>query len=550
MSRNLSEPFPGADALGPFKSIYLALLDAVNETFGLDPSVILNLTLILAAVGTFMHYASGHIYRYAQKICLSNIHINDDDQLYAQTMRWMTDNQLSTHKFRSVKATTPQKSSWEDEEDATKTIGQSFDPDRLISYRSIIGRLPIRLQPFEGSHIFRHRGSWIMFRHRVHKGSALLMDPREKGSLDLECFGRSLAAIERLLEDIQTYNLERSMSTTTVFRAITSMREMIRWTKVVERPSRDIRTVILTREKKQALLQDVNEYLHPKTRRWYANHGVPYRRGYLFSGAPGTGKTSLTSALAGVFGLDIYVLSLLDPAMNESQLMRLLSEVPSRCIVLLEDVDAAGLGKRANTSGMANRQKAGQTQELLNELTSAESKLTASGISLSGLLNAIDGVSSHEGRILVMTTNTPDALDKALTRPGRVDMHIHFELPSHAEIEELFLSMYTDDLNKAPQSSETPDKSSMANGNVKANSSKHIAPSEDKILSDLRIASDEKTQEQARQFAKAIPEGMLSLAAIQGFMLGYKSNPEEACNRVNTWAAERVKEIEAEKEGG
>ena len=296
MARNRSDPFPGAEMLGPFKAVYLALLDAVNDTFGLDPALILNLTLILAAVFTFLHYASGNVYRYAKKVCLSSIHINDDDQLYAQTMRWMTDNQLSTHRFRSVKATTPQKSSWEDEEDATKTIGQSFDPDRLISYRSIIGRLPIRLQPFEGSHVFRHRGSWIVFRHRIHKGSAIIMDPREKGALDLECFGRSLAPIERLLEDIQTYNLERSMSTTTVFRAIASMRDIIRWTKVVSRPSRDIRTVILQKEKKQALLQDVNEYLHPKTRRWYANHGIPYRRGYLCRSAPETYTSLLTKS--------------------------------------------------------------------------------------------------------------------------------------------------------------------------------------------------------------------------------------------------------------
>ena len=130
--------------------------------------------------------------------------------------------------------------------------------------------------------MFRHRGVWILFRHRVHQGSPLLpQDAREKGYIHIECLGRSLDPIEKLLGDVQTYNLERSMSTTTVFRALTAMGGMLRWVKVVSRPSREIRTVILDREKKHALLQDINEYLHPRTRRWYANHGIPYRRGYL-----------------------------------------------------------------------------------------------------------------------------------------------------------------------------------------------------------------------------------------------------------------------------
>ena len=273
-------------ALRPLQSLHQALLTTFHETFGLDPTGFVNTLLTLAALATFLHYASGHFYRYAQRVCLSSVHINEDDQLYAQVMRWMTDHQLPTRAFRSVKATTPQKSSWEDEEDATRRIdrggGGELDPAKLISYRSIIGRLPIRLQPFEGSHVFRHRGVWILFRHRVHQGSPLLpQDAREKGYIHIECLGRSLDPIEKLLGDVQTYNLERSMSTTTVFRALTAMGGMLRWVKVVSRPSREIRTVILDREKKHALLQDINEYLHPRTRRWYANHGIPYRRGYL-----------------------------------------------------------------------------------------------------------------------------------------------------------------------------------------------------------------------------------------------------------------------------
>ncbi|KAK4935838.1 hypothetical protein LTR66_015408, partial [Elasticomyces elasticus] len=147
-----------------------------------------------------------------------------------------------------------------------------------------------------------------------------------------------------------------------------------------------------------------------------------------------TGKTSLASALAGVFGVDIYVLSLQDPSLNESIFQKLLSEVATRCIILLEDIDVAGMTRTPLLStGITVEQRLEQ-----------KSSATSTGISLSCLLNAVDGVSSQEGRILVMSTNFPESMDKALTRPGRVDVHVQFELPSREQLHDLFLSIYSD----------------------------------------------------------------------------------------------------------
>ncbi len=176
------------------------------------------------------------------------------------------------------------------------------------------------------------------------------------------------------------------------------------WVKIAERPCRPLSTVVLSEKSKTEVLSDINEYLNPETARWYANRGIPYRRGYLFYGPAGTGKTSLTFALAGVFGLDIHVVSLLEPTLTEEELGMLFTTLPARCIVLLEDIDTAGLiredaegdEKAEGREGRKARSGDGGDWNVV-DLTKALKKANRigdedkKGISLSGLLNIIDG---------------------------------------------------------------------------------------------------------------------------------------------------------------
>ena len=69
--------------------------------------------------------------------------------------------------------------------------------------------------------------------------------------------------------------------------------------------------------------------------------GMPYTRSHLFHCPPGTGKFSLTLSAGGSFELDVYVVNL--ACANDSSLLKMLSALPPRCVVLLEDVDAAGM---------------------------------------------------------------------------------------------------------------------------------------------------------------------------------------------------------------
>jgi chaperone BCS1 len=76
-------------------------------------------------------------------------------------------------------------------------------------------------------------------------------------------------------------------------------------------------------------------------RGWYVERGIPYRRGYMLEGLPGTGKTSLVRALAGELGLDLYYLNLNAEGLSSQQLDELLRTTSERAIIVLEEVDEA-----------------------------------------------------------------------------------------------------------------------------------------------------------------------------------------------------------------
>ncbi|KAL4962473.1 BCS1 and AAA domain-containing protein [Aspergillus stella-maris] len=483
--------------------VFQSFQDLIRDTLNLDPLMLINFGFVLIAIVTSLRSTWNTLYSYAEKTCLATVHVKGEDVLYDDIIRWMTDHAFRHRNFLSAMAQTTNES--DNKSSKSKTPANSrptrSELDTPVSYKESDDSSAIELKPFHGSRLFRFKGRWIYFSHTSNNPENTARGPQIEGKpqLTLQCLSLSLSPLKVFLDEARAYSRKVSISTVKIYRTKLGARDVLRWSAVASRPSRDIATVILDQEKKQTLLRDVNEYLHPHTRQWYANHGIPYRRGYLFSGPPGTGKTSLASAIAGVFGLDIYVLSLQDPTMTESNFNRLFAEVPTRCVVLLEDVDAAGL----NRGDLVPNKDQTQTMQ--------PSAVNASTISLSALLNAIDGVSSQEGRILIMTTNMPQELDRALIRPGRVDLHIRFQLPSPAELRELFLSLYSDAPYKGL----------------------HDASQEKK-----EMIQKERLDGLADTFSKSLPENRFSVAEVQGFLLRYKQHPEEACENIGNWIKE------------
>ena len=178
----------------------------------------------------------------------------------------------------------------------------------------------------------------------------------------LTTIGRSTKPIKALILETRDRHLAHQTSKTVIRRPSPKEqrgRGRSAWNKVAMRPSRPMGTVVLDDTQKAMILKDINDFLHPRTPRWYANRGIPYRRGYLFHGPPGTGKTSLSFALAGVFGLDIYCLSLSEATLTEEDLITLFNSLPRRCVVLLEDIDSAGV-LRKKSDGEEEKNEGGK----------------------------------------------------------------------------------------------------------------------------------------------------------------------------------------------
>ena len=188
-------------------------------------------------------------------------------------------------------------------------------------------------------------------------------------------------------------------------------------------PIRKISSVVLEEGKKEEILEDIQKFLRDEKR--YNDLGIPWHRGYIFHGPPGTGKTSLIKAIAGELGLDLWYAPLGDMK-EDSSLVDLVRSVRARGILLLEDVDAYEAALDRDDEG-------------------AGTKIPGGGISNSALYNALDGVVTPHGLITIMTTNHIDRLDPALLRSGRADVVVELNLPGWAEVQNLWTIFFPDE---------------------------------------------------------------------------------------------------------
>lgn len=321
------------------------------------------------------------------------------------------------------------------------------------------------LIPGPGKHVIRYNGAWI-FVNRQREGKQFSMDGKPWETVTLTTLYSQRNVFESLFKEAHDIATQSVEGKTVIYTAWGT-----KWEKFGHpRSKRPLDSVILDQGVKERIVTDVQDFV--ASAKWYYERGIPYRRGYLLYGPPGTGKSSFIQALAGHLNYDIAMLNLSERGLTDDRLNHLLTVIPQRTLVLLEDVDAAFANRRqVETDGYQG-----------------------ANVTFSGLLNALDGVGSAEERIIFLTTNHVDRLDEALVRPGRVDMTVRLGEATTYQIEQLWERFY---------------KEADLDGKFKVDFLNKLH--EVGVLSDLSARSSRT-----------------SMAALQGLFLYNKGNPRGA----------------------
>ncbi|KAF8420910.1 BCS1 N terminal-domain-containing protein [Boletus edulis BED1] len=501
---------------------------------------------------------------------------NDDDS-FQWIMHWMSE-QPSWKGARNVEISTS---------NVDLLCAVEIDSDEDSSTHS---RKVTYLPAVSESYTLWYKYRWMGVTRAVHPNQGG-WSTRE--TLTLSVMTRDHGILAKILQDAKNGYIKAQEDKITIY---VSNNSTDGWRELATRPKRPLNSIILDPGTAELVVEDIRDFLSSKE--WYAERGIPFRRGYLLYGAPGSGKTSLIHSIAGELGLDVYIISLSRSGLDDTSLADLISDLPERCIALMEDIDAAFY------HGLNRETPHASSVETSDDDLDSDRPQPTGRVSLSGLLNALDGIGAQEGRVLFATTNKYNSLDLALCRPGRMDLHIEFKLASRFQAERLFKRFYAPLPSPSASARGSESKHTTASGK-RENS--HVDTTEDPLI-DLSESqappaplssssptpspsfppspssppypsptATEKHEENtassgptyvgvvhsrraptlsrdqinalAAQFALAVPERQLSMASLQGFLMMYKTRPFEAVADVEAWVEKELMERRgAEKE--
>jgi len=289
---------------------------------------------------------------------------------------------------------------------------------RYVDLDTTVRGEQMSLIPAPGRHFFWYDGRpfWVwLYRSEETKGYS----QRRTESLTFRTVGRKQAVLKKFVAEIVACHQKNVRTTPHLYVWDDG------WTYVSAYYPRLLDSVILKPGEKEHLMEDLERFKASVSR--YRRLGVPYHRGYLLYGPPGTGKTSLVSGLSARFGMCIYVMNLTE--FNDRSLKSAMNDVPPNSIILFEDIDCMRTGNR-RTDVAVEKQPSGNDSD--------KNPVNTTGVTLSGLLNVLDGFHAPSGVVFVMTTNRIEALDPALLRPGRIDYKLYMGEATESQRIELY----------------------------------------------------------------------------------------------------------------
>ncbi|KAK7200801.1 BCS1 N terminal/ATPase family associated with various cellular activities (AAA) [Novymonas esmeraldas] len=338
---------------------------------------------VLTVGGALGRQASVMLNTLLRRRFVVSLEVSNRDSAYEWMLRWMAHQQAFKVQQMSVLT-------------RTAAFGHSSSDRKQVE--CLYGPCPNQRHYF----FYQGRPLTLTRRRRDNITSSYSDDIFE--TLEFTTIGTSSAVLQNIVKEAQQFAEHEDSDHTVVY-----LNGGSNWTRQSRpRTRRPIQSVVLPDGMSEFVLGDVRRFLSSAP--FYKQLGVPYRRGYLLHGPPGCGKTSYVMALAGELRLSISLLNLSNRNLNDEALTTLLNEAHVDTIVLLEDIDRA----------------------FSNECN----------VTMSGLLNALDGVGAQEGRLVFMTTNHVELLDAALIRPGRADVKIEVGLLDTEQSKRMFRKFF------------------------------------------------------------------------------------------------------------
>lgn len=331
------------------------VLENVLPGFGVGRRLVLDhfhvdLTWLVSGMALAMGVSA--VWRYAIKLLKSHmevsVSIESREQIYLDMLVWLQQNVIEPHNtitpkssglgvrllhgghesIRNLQASTSLRMS----SFSSRIRGDDdSDDDNTITYSPARNGDAIRFS-------YKGRYFWIS----LAKSEGNNMSYYAKESMTISTLGLDTAPIKQLISHSHSVHQDQRRGKTSI-RCVDIDGV---WSETMTRPSRPLNTIYMDEEMKRLLLTDATRFAAPNSPKWYSHRGIPYRRGYLFWGPPGTGKTSLSSALAGHLGYELHLMNLADPSLTDKSLRSLFTELSPKSVVLLEDIDSIGLLRR------------------------------------------------------------------------------------------------------------------------------------------------------------------------------------------------------------
>jgi len=366
----------------------------------MEPNSLLNAGLLLSVL-TYVGYQLKSIpltlWNFIKRKITYSLTIEETDELYIYMERWLSHNYKDN--YRNVEASLS----------PYKINGGNLDYEEPLINKSDT------IEKIDKLYIWQYSDVFIL---KYARRRLLLNKGREKleGAKDLRnaFFNRftisgllAKKTILKLINEVIEYNQQFKNER---LPRIYSNSNWGEWEYCGEITTKNIDNVFF--EDKEYLLNDLNSFF--KNRDWYLKRGITYKRGYIFYGSPGNGKTATAQAIAKYYKKDIYYISLTNIE-QDAYLVKLFTRISNGGIILFEDVDVYFDGRK-NTN--------------------------PNGVSFSMLLNCLDGAFSKDGSIIIMTTNHVENLDSAMIRPGRIDVKLEITNPKVNEITNYLKNFY------------------------------------------------------------------------------------------------------------